>query len=298
MISCLLCRDTRGGAYARAIGARAVQLIRDLQEKYNQVYVFYKTGKLAYVSSKTWEKYDKQYAITQKLNLLKKEAIQRASEFNSTFGLQKQRIDEEFARAWRVLWQPTPKVDDPAYIKQLRAFRAELSCALQRGVQLSSGAVGKVRRASTEGVRRVASTVARLQSGANIALQTHSTPSSGETQRDSEAHSWRQKIQRRLSRATHALSNALLGRPSDPRPQPAVAAVNVRGNLINPWSLPKLGGTKAPAPAAPPSISSSGGAVALGTAVSAASRNGDRTVKVLLATLIVVEAAKLVILRR
>lgn len=197
----------------------------------------------------------------------------------------------------------TPKVDDPAYVKQLRSFRAELSDALQKGVHLSSGAVGTVRRASTEGVRRVASTVARLQSGANIAPQTHSAPSSGETQRDSEAHSWRQKIQRRLRRTTHALNNALLGRPSDPQqsiPQPAVAAVNVRGNLINPWSLPKLGGTKASAvaPAALSSVSSSGGAVALGTAVSAASQNGDHTVKVLLATLIVVEVAKLVLLRR
>jgi hypothetical protein len=58
-------RNTRGGALARRVGAQVAQYIRDLQEKYNQAVIFYQTGKMAYVSSKTWEKYDAQFQITQ-----------------------------------------------------------------------------------------------------------------------------------------------------------------------------------------------------------------------------------------
>ena len=44
-----------GGAMARRVGALVAMSIKDLQEKYNQFIIFYRTGKLAYVSSKIWD---------------------------------------------------------------------------------------------------------------------------------------------------------------------------------------------------------------------------------------------------
>lgn len=48
-------RDTRGGLLARRVGVQVVQFIRDWQEKYNQLVIFYQTGQLAYTTSKIWE---------------------------------------------------------------------------------------------------------------------------------------------------------------------------------------------------------------------------------------------------
>ncbi|KAJ1409263.1 hypothetical protein B484DRAFT_423373 [Ochromonadaceae sp. CCMP2298] len=83
-------RNTRGGALARRVGAQVAQYIRDLQEKYNQAIIFYQTGKMAYVSSKTWEKYDAQFQITQ-----------RASGFNSN--LEEAGFYQQFGDVWRVI---------------------------------------------------------------------------------------------------------------------------------------------------------------------------------------------------
>jgi hypothetical protein len=78
-------RDTRGGMMARTVGVQLAQLIKDTQEKYNQFVIFYRTGKLAYLSSKTWEQYDTQYSITSRMNELKRLAMKRAVVFNSAF---------------------------------------------------------------------------------------------------------------------------------------------------------------------------------------------------------------------
>ena len=51
---------------ARRVGVSVAQLIRDIQEKYNQFVIFYQTGKLAYHSSKIWEQWDSQFSITQR----------------------------------------------------------------------------------------------------------------------------------------------------------------------------------------------------------------------------------------
>ena len=40
---------------ARRIGAQLAMLIMEAQEKYNQFVIFYRTGQLAYVTSKVWD---------------------------------------------------------------------------------------------------------------------------------------------------------------------------------------------------------------------------------------------------
>lgn len=78
--------NTRAGALARQIGARTALVVQELQEKYNQAIIFYRTGKLAYVSSKVWEQYDQKYYVTQRFNAMKKLALKRAAEFNTAMG--------------------------------------------------------------------------------------------------------------------------------------------------------------------------------------------------------------------
>lgn len=96
-------RNTRSGNFVRRCGAQLAQFIRDWQEKYNQAVIFYQTGKLAYVSSKTWEKYDQQFAITQRADALKKLAIQRASAFNSTMLGSSRELYEQMSDVWNVI---------------------------------------------------------------------------------------------------------------------------------------------------------------------------------------------------
>ena len=64
---------------ARRVGVQVAAVIRDIQEKYNQFVIFYQTGKLAYYSSKIWEQYDSQFAITQRTEELKRLAMKRAA---------------------------------------------------------------------------------------------------------------------------------------------------------------------------------------------------------------------------
>ena len=52
-----------GGAMARRVGAQVAMSIKDLQEKYNQFVIFYRTGKLAYVSSKVWDQVQTIYVL-------------------------------------------------------------------------------------------------------------------------------------------------------------------------------------------------------------------------------------------
>ena len=42
-----------------------------------------RTGKLAYISSKTWEQYDAKYSITKRVNEFKRRAMRRATDFNN-----------------------------------------------------------------------------------------------------------------------------------------------------------------------------------------------------------------------
>jgi hypothetical protein len=58
------------------------------------------TGKLAYVSSKTWEKYDEQYAISRKVDHLKRLAVERAVAWNSASSSSLQLAD---------IWKASPQ---------------------------------------------------------------------------------------------------------------------------------------------------------------------------------------------
>ena len=75
--------DTKWGSLARYVGSQFAQTVIDIQEKHNQAIIFYRTGKLAYVSSKTWDEYDSKFQITKRLDELKKRAKKRAAKFNT-----------------------------------------------------------------------------------------------------------------------------------------------------------------------------------------------------------------------
>eukprot|EP01041_Mallomonas_annulata_P003278 gene3278-6490_t len=94
-------RDTRGGAIARRVGVESAQVIRELQEKYNQLIVFYRTGQLAYLSSKTWDQYDQYFGLTKNIDMWKKIAIERATEFNSAF--KEYKFVDQMNDMWNVL---------------------------------------------------------------------------------------------------------------------------------------------------------------------------------------------------
>ena len=89
-----------GGAFARKVGSQLALLIRDLQEKYNQAVIFYRTGKLAYMSSKVWEQYDKQLFITERLNTWRQLAVERAASFNSS--IEGIKVYDQLADLWKV----------------------------------------------------------------------------------------------------------------------------------------------------------------------------------------------------
>jgi hypothetical protein len=77
-------KPNRGGSLVRKTGAQVALYIQELVEMYNQFIVFYRTGKLAYVTSKTWDKYDKQYSLTEKFNRYKRNIVKRATNLQKT----------------------------------------------------------------------------------------------------------------------------------------------------------------------------------------------------------------------
>ena len=79
-------RDTRGGNLARRVGVQLAQLIRDIQEKLNQAIIFYRTGKLGYVSWRWWDQYDTKFGVTRKVDEFKRLAMVRYAEFNTQLG--------------------------------------------------------------------------------------------------------------------------------------------------------------------------------------------------------------------
>ena len=78
-------RDTRGGQICRRVGVQIAQFVRDLQEKYNQAIIFYRTGKLGFYTMSTWDKWDSKYGITPKFDDYKRRVMRRAMDFNTAF---------------------------------------------------------------------------------------------------------------------------------------------------------------------------------------------------------------------
>ena len=64
--------DTRIGQLVRRLGVLTTQFIRDRQEQWNYVVIYYETGRLAYASRKRWEKFDKQFHIDERFTAFKK----------------------------------------------------------------------------------------------------------------------------------------------------------------------------------------------------------------------------------
>jgi hypothetical protein len=59
-------RESMGGLIARRVGVQVTQFIRDVQEKYMQMMLFYRTGQMAYVSQVEWQKYDQRFRLSQR----------------------------------------------------------------------------------------------------------------------------------------------------------------------------------------------------------------------------------------
>lgn len=103
-------QDTKNGVFVRRLGAQVALVVSEIQEKYNQAIIFYRTGKLAYVSSKTWEQYDQRLQLTKRFNAVKKLAMERASSFNTAVS------DKNFYTPLKDIWTvavtaPTQEMD-------------------------------------------------------------------------------------------------------------------------------------------------------------------------------------------
>jgi hypothetical protein len=99
-------RDTRGGALARWAGVLLAQSVREVQEKVYQFRIFYKTGKLAYMSSKVWEQYDNKYSIMKRLNLTKQQIMVSAASFRNMLD------DQSYASKAQNVYEAILKIPD------------------------------------------------------------------------------------------------------------------------------------------------------------------------------------------
>jgi hypothetical protein len=93
--------DNRVGQLVRRVGVYMTQFIRDRQEQWNYVVIYYETGRLAYASRKKWEKFDKRFSIDERFTAFKKRAMKRASQLNSEEGVRATLND---------LWESTQEV--------------------------------------------------------------------------------------------------------------------------------------------------------------------------------------------
>ena len=63
--------------------------------------IFYRTGKLAYVSKRIWDQYDEQYSIQRRVDEFKKLAMTRATDFNTAF--KDYQVYDQIGDAWTAL---------------------------------------------------------------------------------------------------------------------------------------------------------------------------------------------------
>ena len=94
-------RNTKSGYIIRLIGVNLTQIIINIQEKYNQFIIFYQTGKLAYLTSRIWDKYDESLGIQKTINEMKNLTIKRAIDFNTAFT--KTYIINEINDIWNII---------------------------------------------------------------------------------------------------------------------------------------------------------------------------------------------------
>ena len=73
-------RDTRSGALARNIGRRVAHVVIFLRLKWEELVVFYKTGKLAFLGKAQYEKLDTRFGIEQRIAEFKRLSMVRIAE--------------------------------------------------------------------------------------------------------------------------------------------------------------------------------------------------------------------------
>eukprot|EP01040_Poterioochromonas_malhamensis_P012686 gene12686-13894_t len=95
-------QNSNQGIFVRRLAVKFAQLINDIMEKYNQFVIFYRTGQLAYVSSKVWKEYDDRFDFTNKINYYKKLTMDRAV-------LQYNNSTNFLTKEWNKLFPANPK---------------------------------------------------------------------------------------------------------------------------------------------------------------------------------------------
>jgi hypothetical protein len=100
-------RDSRGGMICRRIGVSVAHIIRDLQEKYNQMIIFYRTGRLAYESHRIWDQFDREWGVQRRVDDWKRKAVLRLTSFNTAF--QEYGVTEQFNDVIAALMQAPTK---------------------------------------------------------------------------------------------------------------------------------------------------------------------------------------------
>ena len=89
--------DSRAGSIARDIGQRIAQVLVQLQLRWNELVVFYKTGKLAFLGKAQYEKLDNRFAIEKKINEFKRLSMMRIAELGQREVLLKDKVADVLA---------------------------------------------------------------------------------------------------------------------------------------------------------------------------------------------------------
>lgn len=227
-------RDTRGGLLARRVGVQVVQFIRDWQEKYNQLVIFYQTGQLAYTTSKIWEVYDDRYGIQKKMDKLKCLTMERASDFSDSLsiGTGVPRM-AQLEDAWTALQAAPDKVGklnrEFGVTSGIRGFSRNLwsSCS-----KLVKGVYSQARGRGDGTVNNGRSRGNRGNRGSTGSTGNRGSRGSSWTTSSSSRFSSRSNTQNKR-KGQNFLYNFFGNDEAEERHRR-----NRRGNPINPWSTP------------------------------------------------------------
>jgi len=116
--------DTRSGALVRNVGFKVAQIVVYLRMKWNELVVFYRTGKLAFLGKAQYEKLDNRFAIEKRIAEFKRLSMVRIAEL----GQRDVPLVDQVADFWRVLRN---EVSEPEKLKKrglliFRQVREEL----------------------------------------------------------------------------------------------------------------------------------------------------------------------------
>lgn len=131
--------DTRSGAIVREVGQKVGRVVVYFQMKWNELVMFYKTGKLAFLGKAQYERLDNRFGIEKKMADFKRLSMMRIAELGQREVLLKDKV----ADFWAVVLS---EVNDPQ--KQKRRFGlwgTTMRQAAQKSVQVLPKYLPKVK---------------------------------------------------------------------------------------------------------------------------------------------------------